>query len=284
MPAAVVAITSACGDPYVEPDHAVASFVLPGAHMDLTCEECHGPPPYGYFTWDTNCVSCHEEDRKEQQPGHYYPQGCAGEGCHSDTHFGWDEYGLVHDFLPLEDVHALPCESCHGSPDPSNDDIVPQTGSRDSCAGCHDTLTQADRPVGHYSEDPLLIPADALVGWDCNACHRVYARTLVDWTTTSDHGLVKMPHGTQTGPADGQVAMPPGAWVVACTDCHDEAGSPVYQCTEACHAGIFVEPVLVYHNGLQPVVSDGSCTQGGCHLYGDIRTFEDPAIGLGELP
>jgi predicted CXXCH cytochrome family protein len=269
----LVALAS-CGEPFHE-ETGAATFVLPGPHAVLTCEQCHGPPPYQAFVWDTTCLSCHEVDRKT--PDHYAGQGCSESGCHLDTDPTWaDNHGVPHDFLPLEGVHSLDCTSCHDSGTPSNDDVFPEGGSRYSCAGCHedDRLTPT-----HYVEPGGDLPYGALLGWDCNACHDQELRKGLPidpgWTDFGDHGEIRFPHGTE---AQGTV-LPPTAWVVACTDCHPDQ-PPIYTCTTSCHAEIFVEPRLACHNGLEPGQNDGNCTTSGCHIYADIRTVESGITDL----
>lgn len=284
VPACVAATLAACGEPFHE-EEGLTTFELPGTHAGLTCEQCHGPPPYAYFVWDTTCLSCHEEDRKTAD--HYAGLACTDSGCHLDTDASWaDNHGVPHDFLPLEGVHAIDCTSCHDSGTPSNDDVFPDTGSRWSCGGCHDTPTQPDRPAEHYVDDATTLPYGALVSWDCDACHdteRRYYTPITGWDNASDHGLVRFPHGTTSGGVVDGVALPPGAWVVDCLDCHT-GGPPQYTCTETCHGEIFVT-VPAPHAGFitEPVVRDGTCTGTGCHIYGDLRV-DEVTIGVGIIP
>jgi hypothetical protein len=292
---------SGCGEPYHAPEFATPSFVLPGQHATLTCEECHGPPPFGSIPWgEAQCNGCHEADRKPDpavppDPNyHYYPQSCGTSGCHLDTDEGWDAVvgNVNHDFLPLEGVHAIDCTLCHESATPSNADVFPVGGNRYSCASCHDSLDplgQLDRPPNHYVEPGTGLPYGAVLGWDCNACHDSYTRRgapIGGWDGAGLHGLIRFAHGTEN--KDFTVAPPtyavvdPAAWIGDCASCHP-VEPPQYTCTQTCHGEIFVEPVLAFHNGFTPGANDATCTVNGCHVYADIRTAES-GIGIGTLP
>lgn len=261
------------------PEAGPPTFVLPGTHAALTCEECHGPPPFVAFTWDTDCVSCHEVDRKDA--AHYPGQGCSGDGtgCHADTDVTWADAlnGIDHDFLPLDAVHAVPCTSCHSADPPTGLDIIPENGNATLCWSCHEEdrfveplYTPYAPPTLHYIEDPADVAPYAEVRWDCKACHDRESRVggpVEGWTVPAgqDHGGIRFPHATQTT----GVALPGASWVAACTDCHPDK-PPVFTCTTACHQTIFIDPIAE-HAGLTPIVNDAVCSVEGCHPHADLR-------------
>jgi hypothetical protein len=304
VPAGVLLAQLSCGEPYRSPGHSVLTFELPGPHGALTCQDCHGEPPYVAFVWDTGCLSCHEADRKT--PDHYYPKACTDSGCHLDTDPTWkDNHGVPHDFLPLEGIHQLDCTGCHETGTPSVDDVFPETGSRWSCGGCHDVDPQLDRPVSvdpytsqyvyHAIEtDPDLVDVGAVLTWDCNACHDAQRRTvpgqvLTGWEQSGTHGgnfllgtsAVRFPHGTEVAGDLGElVPLPPQAWITDCLACHPEA-PPGYVCTTACHGGggagggtdIFTDPPPSHPPTLVPgELADLTCTSANCHPAADLRT------------
>lgn len=251
-----------CGEPYRPAEHDGSSFPLEGAHARASCEGCHGPPPFGSIVWDATCLSCHEVDRKA--PDHYPGRGCAdGGGCHTASQLTWSAVlgttgvtPLFHNFLPLEGTHDLPCASCHTSATPSADDA---TGTSDLCWSCH----EADRKdAQHYVETGLQFLDEPR--WDCKACHDTESRTgapLAAWGTgEGDHGNVRFPHAMVNN-NNGQA---PELWITACAACHP-ANPPVFQCTDSCHADLFVD---TSHYGTYPGDA-AECLD--CHGAADIR-------------
>ncbi|MEZ4239949.1 MAG: hypothetical protein R3F59_28120 [Myxococcota bacterium] len=282
--------------PYEPEVGGANAFPLPGPHAQASCEDCHGPPPFEAFIWDTTCVSCHDADRKPNDPAHAAYQTCSGAGCHADTDPDWGVAvsNVDHSFLPLQDAHALadPCTPCHSSGTPSAADVDPPGGNATYCWSCHEekrVLANAgtpDDPILHFVDDPEVdtqIVGDSELRWDCKSCHDGLSRgqgTLSKlWIQGANHGPaagreIKVPHGTQ-----GQgVAIDESAWIVECADCHPSLPpEPVsadfqdFTCSDACHAEIFVDPRLAYHNGLSPGVTDAACSAPGCHPHADIR-------------
>jgi hypothetical protein len=281
--------STAC-EPY-EPEVGGAAFVLPGAHVDLACEECHGPPPFETMVWDTTCISCHDLDRKDDA-AHAGYQTCTGSGCHEDTHLLWTEAVLAveHDFLPIDETggpHAIACESCHGSPTPSLIDVVPEGGNSTYCWSCHEAERGLHPNPLHFVDDPVVdvdVLPDSELRWDCKACHDQISQGQLElsaqWALFAiPHGKqagqeVKVPHGTQGGGRAAPVAITdPALWVVDCADCHPTPGDftlAAVSCSDACHAEIFETPPAQHPGTLLPGV-DLTCGLAGCHPHADIR-------------
>ena len=147
-------------------------FAIEGAHEQLDCVACHlGGEPFGPL--DTNCITCHEADRKD--PAHFAGQTCNGaEGCHTSADFAWaDAAGNVqHDFLPLQNAHSLECQACHADP-AGGQDLV---GQSQYCWNCHEEDRSDDDPDGHYVS--LLDFADPFFRWDCGPVPRAHTGLL----------------------------------------------------------------------------------------------------------
>jgi hypothetical protein len=293
--AGILTVLIAC-QPYAPEDDGALAFVLPGAHETLTCEQCHGPPPFVAFQWDTTCLSCHEPDRKPPDPTtgaeHYPGQSCSGATCHADTDFKWiDALGALgnvdHDFLPLEGSHALGCNLCHGTANPSEADVFPNDATADRCWDCHEEDRKIEVATGtaaaplHYVEDTAIIALDAEPRWDCKACHDNPSRgegPLDGWAIdpAKIHGGIRYPHGMQIGPTKAvQTAVPPGEWIFDCVACHPVA-PPDAVCVEACHGGgggtgqdIFTYPIA-FHAALTPESPAATCgATPACHPAAD---------------
>lgn len=136
-------------------DHsAVSSFVLAGAHAELTCTSCHTSNLTAEL--GRECASCHSDDPHKGQVG------ARCETCHSQV--AWSaplrfDHGLV--AFPLLGKHAaLECSACHTS-----------LAFHDAGAACTDCHAEQDAHDGAF-------------GAVCATCH-----TPVDWRATSfDHG------------------------------------------------------------------------------------------------
>ncbi len=127
-------------------DHGISKFPLHGAHVLVTCEECHASN--SYKDAEVKCVACHKKDdiHKERL-------GAKCDLCHGP--YDWLAWQFDHDLqadFPLDgkhegiDCHAchkdrikdrielsLMCHSCHKSDDVHNGSLGPQ------CDKCHVT-------------------------------------------------------------------------------------------------------------------------------------------------
>ncbi len=127
-------------------DHNITKFPLSGAHVFVTCEECHSSN--SYKDAEVKCVSCHKKDdiHKERL-------GPKCELCHGP--YDWLAWQFDHDTqtdFPLDGKHegidclachkdkvkdkielSMVCYSCHKDDDAHNGNLGPQ------CDKCHVT-------------------------------------------------------------------------------------------------------------------------------------------------
>jgi hypothetical protein len=174
-------------------DHRTTAFPLTGAHVQLTCDQCHGD---GVFKGKpTTCVSCHQTDfNNTTNPNHQssgFPTDCTS--CHTTTTWTGAVFNHNNTGFPLTGAHiSVACDQCHG-------DGVYQ-GKPTTCVSCHQTDFNNTTNPNHQSSG---FPTD------CTACH-----STSTWTgATFDHGSTAFPLT--------------GAHIsVACDQCH---GDGVYK-------------------------------------------------------
>jgi len=226
-----------------------SAFQIAGGHTDVPCEACHGPPPFGPIASD--CLACHEEDRKDA--GHHAGQTCNDAGCHSAEDPTWGELGIDHSFLPLENSHSLDCAACHVD-EVNYADLV---GQSDLCWSCHE---DARKPGGHYAAevDPLD-KANAMLRWDCGPCHNAAA-----WNAGPRFHEPRSPHGAVTFADNGGglacTDTAQDAWMQGgCVGCHpNPTNFGVFECY-TCHAGVHDE-----------ALAEDTCLS--CHESGQATT------------
>jgi len=156
-----------------------ATFPITGAHVPLTCQQCHTSGTFGPMP--SECIDCHQADY-DQAPSHItsgFPTTC--DSCHSNN--AWTGATFDHATFPITGAHvALSCQQCHTSgtfePMPSNCinchqvDYVgapSHTASNFSqnCVSCHTTQTWTNATFDH-GFFPLTGAHNAV---DCIACH-----------------------------------------------------------------------------------------------------------------
>ena len=131
-------------------DHASTGFALTGAHLRITCSQCHGVGQFQVLP--SACVSCHQADyNRTIDPNHQaaqFPTDCAS--CHSTS--TWSGARFNHDglFFPIysgthqgrwstcstchtnpSDYRVFDCLSCHGNAHPGRGYTSQQ------CYSCH---------------------------------------------------------------------------------------------------------------------------------------------------
>jgi hypothetical protein len=113
-------------------DHPRFGFTLTGAHINLTCGQCHSGG--GYTGLSTACAACHAE------PPNHFGSNCSQ--CHSTSN--WNAT-FSHSGFSMSGAHAnLACSACHTSGS--------YGGLSASCSSCH------AEPANHF-------------GSDCSQCH-----------------------------------------------------------------------------------------------------------------
>jgi len=152
-------------------NHNATAFPLTGAHVTVTCAQCH--VNNNYLTLPTNCYGCHQTDfTGTTNPAHVaggFPTDCTL--CHSTTN--WTSSTFNHSSVfPLVGAHtSLACAACHTN---NNYTTVPTT-----CYGCHlADFTGTNNPSHVAANFPTT----------CNTCHGAAPMT---WTTgvTFNHTL-----------------------------------------------------------------------------------------------
>jgi hypothetical protein len=122
-------------------DHTQTGFILDGAHITVTCEQCHDNTPATQMS--TTCGTCHAKDDAH---GGRFGTDCGA--CHSTT--AWQPATFDHALssFPLTGAHAsLACESCHADGQ--------FAGLSSACVSCHSD------PAYHRG----------MFGTDCKSCH-----------------------------------------------------------------------------------------------------------------
>ncbi|MEJ2052881.1 MAG: hypothetical protein P8X42_03085, partial [Calditrichaceae bacterium] len=186
-------------------DHDRTDFPLTGAHVMVSCTDCH---INGQFSGTpADCYACHEDDyRSVEDPNHVannFDTECTS--CHNTN--AWEPADFDHnqtDF-PLDGAHAgQPCLACH-SDGYANTPL--------ECVSCHEqdynNTTDPDHSAAQF---PTV----------CENCHNTGAWDPAQW----DHDGAYFPiySGTHRGEWD------------LCSDCHiNPADYRQFECID-CHA------------------------------------------------
>jgi hypothetical protein len=247
-------------------DHDLTAFPLRGAHVTVTCADCHRNGQY--LDNATDCWSCHEQDYGgSAEPAHaagLFPHDCTG--CHDEN--AWVPATLDHDAtaFPLTGAHVtVSCAACH-----VNGQFQ---GTPAACWACHEPDYQGATNPNHVSNQ---FPQD------CMTCHNTSA-----WQpSTFDHSATDFPltgaHVTVSCAAchvNGQFQGTPAA----CWACHE----PDYQnTTNPSHvSNQFPQDCIQCHNttAWQPSTFDhgttdfpltgahGTITCVACHVNGQYQ-------------
>jgi hypothetical protein len=194
-------------------NHNTTAFPLTGAHVQLTCDQCHSDGVYKGKP--TTCVSCHQTDyNNTTNPNHaaaQFPTDCTL--CHATTSFTTATFNHANTAFPLTGAHlSATCAQCHG------DGVY--KGKPTTCVSCHQTdFTNTSNP-NH---------AQAQFSTDCVACH-----TTTVWTTATYTA-----HDAQYFPIYSGNHR--GRWNNDCSTCHinpsDYRQFDCIQCHRNVHSG-----------------------------------------------
>lgn len=213
-------------------NHSTSSFPLTGAHLAVSCNQCHVS---GYSGTSSICSDCHSNDYNAAANPNHQSLGISTDcnSCHT-TNAGWQPalFPQHNDFYQLIGAHALisnNCNSCHQG----NYNSTPN-----ECSGCHQE---------NYTN--TTNPDHSVVGFptDCSACHNQNA-----WTpATFDHDNQYFPiysgeHRNKWNSCSDCHTNPSNYAIFSCIDCHEHRQSRmdekhegiagyVYQ-SEACFA------------------------------------------------
>ncbi|MBL0128506.1 MAG: hypothetical protein IPP83_13860 [Flavobacteriales bacterium] len=117
-------------------DHGNTGFVLHGAHLAASCNQCHAN---GFMGTPTTCSACHISDYNgTTDPNHaaaQFPTDCAS--CHDETNWGNATFDHDQDYFPIysgqHDNEWSTCAECHTNP--SNYSVF-------TCVDCHEHNNQ----------------------------------------------------------------------------------------------------------------------------------------------
>jgi len=168
-------------------DHSKTGFPLRGAHVSVTCAQCHTNGNYNLSS--TTCVSCHLKDfQGTNNPNHTtagFPQQC--EICHTTSNWNATSFNHASTGWPLTGAHSgLQCSQCHAN---ANYNIT-----NTACVSCHLKDFQGTNNPSHVASG---FPQQ------CEVCHSTAA-----WSPASFN------HNNTPFPLTGKHTS------VACASCH----------------------------------------------------------------
>ena len=208
-------------------NHSTTAFPLTGAHVQLTCDQCHGDGVYKGKP--TTCVSCHQADyTKTTNPNHQqaqFPTDCTV--CHTTTTWTGASFNHNNTAFPLTGAHLqATCDRCHG------DGVY--KGKPTACVSCHQTdYNNTTNPNHQQAQFPT----------DCTLCH-----------TTSSFTTASFNHNNTAFPLTGAHLQ------ATCAQCHGDGvykGKPT-TCV-SCHQTDYNNSADPNHQAAQLSTDCASC-------------------------
>ena len=251
-------------------DHSIdANYPFTGAHIGLSCEQCHLSVPYTDQT--SKCYDCHKSDYENSlEPNHVTSDiSTACIVCH--TTINWETTEIDHDLtdFPLVGAHIIgDCEVCHSS---GYDLPI-------LCDGCHADDYQKTFIGASPNHEQFEFSVE------CETCH-----TQFSWVpSTFDHdasvtGFEVLGAHLALLPNDCGTCHQENQWSGIDDDCsechrsdfnhtadpdHTAYGYPANIC-ETCHSQDAWDPSIFAHE-----TSEISCES--CHLVQYNNTTEPP--------
>ncbi len=187
-------------------NHNESDFPLTGAHVNVSCIECHAN---GYENTPTACDACHTPDYNQATNPNHNSLGLSTDciTCHT-TAPNWNPalFPVHDDYYPLLGAHAAienQCATCHNG----NYNNTPNT-----CYGCHqDDYNQTNDPDHQAAQFPTT----------CSNCHSQNAWEPSTW----DHDNLYFP--IYSGSHNGEWNQ--------CSQCHNNPNNySVFTCL-TCH-------------------------------------------------
>lgn len=132
-------------------DHTSTGFPLTGAHITVSCSQCHTK---GYQGTPAACISCHQSDynRAENHLAQGYPKTC--EQCHNTNSWEGADFNHASTRFPLTGAHlTVTCSQCHSAG---------YQGTSTNCVDCHQSDFSKTTNPNHTS---------AGISNDCVKCH-----------------------------------------------------------------------------------------------------------------
>ena len=166
-------------------DHQRTRFDLTGAHIQVTCLDCHRG---GQFAGTPmQCIACHQKDDVHRGQ---YGSDCAS--CHNTASWKGASFDHGRTAFPLTGAHvSAACNSCHVN--------GIYRGTPTACVACH------AEPAYHFG----------LFGSDCQSCHNT--RTWVPASYNQEHGF-PLNHGDANGSCE--TCHPSALSQYTCFNCH----------------------------------------------------------------
>ena len=197
-------------------DHSLTAFPLIGAHLNVSCGQCHTTT---YAGTSTACYSCHQS-KYLSAPNHTaqnYPQDC--KQCHTPVDWKQINFNHTNTAFPLLGAHlTVNCSNCHTSSlagtsklcyscHQSNYTAAPDHASNgypQNCEQCHNTSDWKTVTFNHSNTAFPLIGAHLTA--KCNSCHTsVFAGTpklcsschIDKYQTAANHTALNYPQNCE---------------------------------------------------------------------------------------
>lgn len=189
-------------------DHNQSGFPLTGAHLSVSCVECHSN---GYQNTPTECSACHTPDYNSASNPNHQSLGLSMDcvTCHT-TAPDWNPalFPNHNDFYPLLGAHAAiadQCVTCHNG----NYNNTPNT-----CFGCHQAeYNNTNNPDHQAAQFPTT----------CETCHNQNSWVPSTW----DHDDLYFPiysgkHEDEWNQCNDCHTNPNNYSVFTCITCHEQ--------------------------------------------------------------
>ena len=206
-------------------DHQSSSFALKGAHLAVSCQECHMPAagsPWNFHFANQACSGCHKDPHHGDFPAALTANRATGsdlcESCHVVAR--WQQVKPFDHSLTafgLTGAHqALACSACHRPIAAEAERQLPFRVASTRCEGCHEDIHQ-----GQFRASDNTV--------DCTRCHTTsrWTATLFDHETGSTFSLrgahkdvpCRMCHDVKENPTQRKIAIYKGT-PRECNACH----------------------------------------------------------------
>jgi len=183
-------------------NHSTTNFPLTGAHITLSCLQCHAN---GYVGTSMLCVSCHQANYNAAVNPNHTTAGISTDckACHNTTAFTPSTFNHSTTTFPLTGAHVVvqQCSSCH---------VGTTTGTSPLCVSCHLAKYNAAVNPNHIA---------AGISTNCQPCH-----------TTTAFAPSTFNHSTTTFPLTGAHVVVP-----QCSSCHVGTTTGTSPLCVSCH-------------------------------------------------
>jgi hypothetical protein len=188
-----------------------ANFPLEGAHLQISCENCHVDDLGGaYRALDSDCTSCHLSDFTSVPLVDHQALGFSTDctECHSTIDFRdvvFDHVAMSDGFELLGGHAGIECTACHNGPDGS---VTYGPSSADDCYSCH---------VDDYNGEH----GGAGFPTDCVVCHDTYGWDRVSFVNHTFQ-IFSGAHGGRWNTCADCHTVPDDFDTFSCFGCHSQ--------------------------------------------------------------